>query len=185
MKFYNYDLDYVYEPGEFQVMVGGNSRDTKMATFTLLEEEKISEEALLDSVQRRTFDYFWNGAEPVSGMARERLNVDSNYPLNDRHIITSGGSGFGIMAIIAGIERNYVTRAEGFARMEKIVSFLERADKFHGAFPHWWDGETGKIKPFSPKDDGGDLVETAFLVQGLLTAHQYYANGNKEERRYR
>ena len=66
--------------------------------------------------------------------------------------------------------------------MEKIVSFLERADKFHGAFPHWWDGETGKIKPFSPKDDGGDLVETAFLVQGLLTAHQYYANGNKEER---
>ena len=115
-------------------------------------------------------------------MARERLNVDSNYPLNDRHIITSGGSGFGIMAIIAGIERNYVTRAEGFARMEKIVSFLERADKFHGAFPHWWDGETGKIKPFSPKDDGGDLVETAFLVQGLLAAHQYYANGNKEER---
>lgn len=60
--------------------------------------------------------------------------------------------------------------------------FLERADKFHGAFPHWWDGETGKIKPFSPKDDGGDLVETAFLVQGLLAAHQYYANGNKEER---
>lgn len=182
LKFYNYDLDYVYEPGEFHVMVGGNSRDTKMATFTLLEEEKISEEALLDSVQRRTFDYFWNGAEPVSGMARERLNVDGNYPLNDRHIITSGGSGFGIMAIIAGIERNYVTRAEGFARMEKIVSFLERADKFHGAFPHWWDGETGKIKPFGPKDDGGDLVETAFLVQGLLAAHQYYVNGNKEER---
>lgn len=183
LKFYNYDLDYVCEPGEFQVMIGGNSRDTRMTPFTLLEEEQISEEALLDSVQRRTFDYFWNGAEPVSGLARERLNMDGNYPLKDKHIITSGGSGFGIMALIAGIERNYVTREEGFARMEKIVSFLERADKFHGAFPHWWDGETGKVKPFSQKDNGGDLVETAFLIQGLLAAQQYYVNGTKAEQK--
>lgn len=183
LKFYNYDLDYVCEPGEFHVMIGGNSRDTQLATFTLLEEEKISDEALLDSVQRRTFNYFWNGAEPVSGMARERLNMDGNYPLNDKHIITSGGSGFGIMAIIAGIDRQYVTREEGLERMEKMVSFLERADTFHGAFPHWWDGETGKVKAFSTKDNGGDLVETAFLIQGLLAAHQYYVKGSKEEQK--
>lgn len=183
LKFYNYDLDFVCEPGEFQVMIGSNSRDTHLAKFTLLEEEQLSEEALLDSVQRRTFDYFWNGAEPVSGMARERLNMDGKYPLKDKHVITSGGSGFGIMAIIAGIDRKYVTREEGFARMNKIVSFLERADKFHGAFPHWWDGETGKVKPFSQKDNGGDLVETAFLAQGLLAAQQYYVNGNKEEKK--
>lgn len=183
LKFYNYELDYVCEPGEFQVMIGGNSRDTQLAQFTLLEEEKISDEALLDSVQRRTFDYFWNGAEPVSGMARERLHMDGHYPLNDQHIITSGGSGFGIMAIIAGIDRQYVTREEGLERMEKIVSFLERADTFHGAFPHWWDGETGKVKAFSGKDNGGDLVETAFLVQGLLAAHQYYVKGSKAEQK--
>lgn len=185
LKFYNYDLDFVCEPGEFQVMIGSNSRDTQTDTFTLQEKviEKISDEALLDSVQRRTFDYFWNGAEPVSGMARERFNRDGNYPQNDKHVVTSGGSGFGIMAIIAGIDRKYVTRQEGLARMEKIVSFLERADKFHGAFPHWWDGETGKAKPFSKKDNGGDLVETAFLVQGLLAAHQYYADGTKEEKK--
>ena len=183
LKFYNYELDYVCEPGEFQIMIGGNSRDTQLAQFTLLEEEKISDEALLDSVQRRTFDYFWNGAEPVSGMARERLHMDGHYPLNDQHIITSGGSGFGIMAIIAGIDRQYVTREEGLERMEKIVSFLERADTFHGAFPHWWDGETGKVKAFSGKDNGGDLVETAFLVQGLLAAHQYYVKGSKAEQK--
>ena len=155
----------------------GKSKNNNLSAAT----DSLSDDALMDTVQRRTFLYFWEGAEPNSGLAPERYHVDGVYPENDANVVNSGGSGFGIMAIIAGIERNYVTRAEGFARMEKIVSFLERADKFHGAFPHWWDGETGKIKPFSPKDDGGDLVETAFLVQGLLAAHQYYANDNKEE----
>lgn len=142
----------------------------------------LSDEALLDSIQRRTFNYFWDGAEPTSGMARERYHVDGEYPQNDKHVVTSGGSGFGIMAIIAGIERGYVTRQAGLERMRKIVDFLERADCFHGVFPHWWNGETGKVKGFSEKDNGGDLVETSFLMQGLLAAHQYYVNGTEEEK---
>ena len=142
----------------------------------------ISDEALLDSVQRRTFLYFWDAAEPTSGMARERYHLDGIYPQNDKHVVTSGGSGFGIMAIIAGIERGYVTREQGVERMEKIVTFLENADSFHGVFPHWWDGETGKVRGFSDKDNGGDLVETSFLIQGLLTAHQYYVNGSEREK---
>lgn len=141
----------------------------------------LSDEALLDSVQRRTFRYFWEGAEPVSGMTPERYHADGNYPGHDKHVVTSGGSGFGIMAIIAGMERGYISREQGLRRLIRIVGFLERADRYHGAFPHWWDGETGKTKPFGPKDDGGDLVETSFLIQGLLTAHQYYANGTEEE----
>ena len=143
---------------------------------------QISDEALLDSVQRRTFNYFWDGAEPTSGMARERYHVDGEYPLNDANVVTSGGSGFGIMAIIAGIDRGYVTREEGVARMDKIVTFLEKADSFHGVFPHWWYGETGKVRGFSDKDNGGDLVETSFLMQGLLAAHQYYINGSDPEK---
>lgn len=142
----------------------------------------LSDEALLDSVQRRTFLYFWAGAEPVSGMARERIHLDGHYPQNDSSVVTSGGSGFGILALLAGIDRGYVSREDGLARMEKIVSFLERADRFHGAFPHWWHGETGRVKPFGRKDDGGDLVETAFLIQGLLAVHQYYAGGSERER---
>lgn len=86
------------------------------------------------------------------------------------------------MAILAGIDRGYVTREEGLARMERIVSFLEKADRFHGAYPHWWYGDTGKVKPFGQKDNGGDLVETAFLIQGLLAVHQYYVNGNEKEK---
>lgn len=141
----------------------------------------IADASLLDSVQYRTFQYFWDGAEPVSGMARERYHVDNIYPENDKNIVTSGGSGFGIMALIAAIDRGYITREEGLKRIVQMVSFLENADSFHGAFPHWWNGESGKVKPFTEKDDGADLVETAFLVQGLLVAHQYYIKGTEAE----
>lgn len=112
---------------------------------------QLTDDALMDTVQRRTFNYFWEGAEPNSGLAPERIHMDGIYPERDQNVITSGGSGFGIMAILSGIDRNYITREEGLARMEKIVSFLEKADRFHGAYPHWWYGDTGKVKPFGQK----------------------------------
>ena len=133
----------------------------------------LSDDALLDTVQRRTFNYFWDGAEPNSGLARERIHMDGVYPENDQNVVTSGGSGFGIMAVLAGIDRGYVTREEGLARMERIVSFLETADRFHGAYPHWWYGDTGRVKPFGQKDNGGDLVEHGYnecLIMYILAA---------------
>ncbi|WP_418698216.1 glucoamylase family protein [Bacteroides sp.] len=145
------------------------------------ETSRLTDDALMDTVQHRTFRYFWDGAEPVSGLAPERIHLDGIYPENDQNVVTSGGSGFGIMAILSGIDRGYVTRPEGLARMERIVSFLERADRFHGAFPHWWYGDTGKVKPFGQKDNGGDLVETAFLMQGLLAVHQYYTDSHNKK----
>jgi hypothetical protein len=141
----------------------------------------LTDQELLDLVQERTFQYFWDGAEPNSGMARERYHVDGVYPQDDKHIVTSGGSGFGIMAIIAGIERNFITRQEGVDRLERIVNFLAAADRFNGVWPHWMNGETGEVRPFSARDDGADLVETSFLVQGLLTARQYLLRGNERE----
>lgn len=135
--------------------------------------DTLSDDALMDTVQRRTFQYFWEGGEPYSGMARERYHIDNVYPAGGPEVVTSGGSGFGIMAILSGIDRGYVSRQEGLERMDKIVTFLEKADRFHGAYPHWWNGETGKVLPFGSKDNGGDLVETAFLMQGLLAVHQY------------
>lgn len=133
----------------------------------------ISDEELLEKVQRQTFRYFYDFAHPTSGMARER-NTSGD-------IVTSGGSGFGIMALIVGMERNFITRAEGLAHMKKIISFLESADRFHGVWPHWLDGSTGKVVPFSANDNGGDLVETSFLVQGLLAFRQYLNAGVPEE----
>ncbi len=143
----------------------------------------LSDDSLLTLVQARTFGYFWDGAEPHSGMARERIHMDNVYPSNDQDIVTTGGSGFGVMAILVGIERGFITRAEGRDRFERIVSFLEQADRFHGAWPHWLNGKTGQVKPFSARDDGGDLVETAFLVQGLLCVRQYFARGSAQEQR--
>jgi hypothetical protein len=142
----------------------------------------ISDDSLMTLVQYRTFQYFWDGAEPTSGAARERFHADDIYPQNDKHIVTSGGTGFGVMAILAGIERKFITRQEGFQRLSKLVNWLERADRFHGAWPHWMNGETGEVKAFSARDDGGDLVETAFLAQGLICVREYFKDGNDEER---
>lgn len=144
--------------------------------------EKITDDSLLTLVQYRTFQYFWDGAEPNSGMARERFHVDGIYPENDMNVVTSGGSGFGIMTILAGIERGFITREEGYSRFCKIVDFLKKSDRFHGAWSHWIFGETGKVKPFSPRDNGADIVETAYLVQGLLAVRQYFVDGTEKER---
>ncbi|RYY70495.1 MAG: beta-glucosidase [Chitinophagaceae bacterium] len=142
----------------------------------------VGDTALFNLVQRQTFQYFYEGAEPVSGLARERFHSDNIYPENDKQVVTSGGAGFGVMALLVGIERGFISKAAGRKQIEKIVSFLERADRFHGAWPHWWDGETGKVKPFSRSDDGGDLVETSFMIQGLLCVRQYYRDGSGEEK---
>lgn len=139
-------------------------------------------DSIFTVVQRQTFQYFWDGAEPNSGLARERFHVDGHYPQNDKMVVTSGGGGFGVMAILVGIERGFITREQGVHRMERIVDFLEKADRFHGAWPHWWNGETGKVKPFSRKDDGGDLVETSFMLQGLLCVRQYFHKGSDREK---
>jgi hypothetical protein len=143
--------------------------------------DTLSDQVLLDTVQHATFRYFWKGAEPQSGMAPERINTNGVYPQHDADVVTAGGSGFGVMALLVGIKRGFITREQGLKRLEKITRFLERADRFHGAWPHWMYGPTGKVKPFSKKDDGGDLVETSFLIQGLLCARQYFKNGNQAE----
>ncbi|HYH14906.1 MAG TPA: glucoamylase family protein, partial [Flavisolibacter sp.] len=128
---------------------------------------RISDNELLDLVQRQTFKYFWEFGHPVSGMARER-NTSGD-------LVTSGGTGFGIMAIVTAISRNFISRMEGLARLQKIVTFLKtKVQTYHGAFPHWLNGATGETRPFSDKDNGADLVETSYLMQGLLTARQYF-----------
>lgn len=153
-----------------------------LLTFAAHADPVPDEQALFDKVQQASFRYFWDGAEPQSGLARERIHLDGNYPSHDPDTITTGGGGFGVLAILVGIERGFIPREDGVERLERIASFLERADRFHGAWPHWWEGPSGKTKPFSPKDDGGDLVETSFMAEGLLCVRQYFANGNERER---
>ena len=164
--FTTYELSVAASLGE---EVGRAFDGLELAFYTGASAEPdfppLSDEALMTKVQEQTFRYFWDFGHPVSGMARER-----NTSLNT---VTSGGSGFGLMAMVVAVERDFITLSEAINRWQKVVGFLENAERFHGAWAHWMNGETGEARPFSELDDGGDLVETAFLVQGLLTVREY------------
>jgi hypothetical protein len=140
---------------------------------------QFNDEELLDMVQEGCFRYYWDGAQPNAGMATEIVPGDPN-------LVAVGASGFGIMALIAGAERHFITREACAQRLVKITRFLRNADRFHGAWPHFLNGSTGRaIAYFGKYDDGGDLVESAFLVQGLLVARQYFDRDTEAEREIR
>ena len=144
--------------------------------------KNLSDSALLDLVQKQTFRYFWDFAHPVSGLARERSNNSFGY---GDEVVTSGGTGFGIMSVIVATERKWISRDTAAKFLLRMVKFLSKADAYHGVFAHWLHGATGKTIPFSRKDDGADLVETSYLFQGLLCARQYFNADNNIERELR
>lgn len=150
-------------------------------TTTLDQSDKfprISDEDLLTLVQKQTFKYFWDFGHPVSGMARERSTSGNT--------VTTGGTGFGVMAMIVAVERKFITRDAAVERIQTIVSFLKNnCTRYHGAFSHWINGQTGATQPFSQRDNGADLVETSFLMQGLLTARQYFSEASFAETQLR
>ncbi len=141
----------------------------------------MTDEQLLTSVQEAVFRYFWDFGHPVSGLTRERFYV------GDRRTVTTGGSGFGLMAIIVGVERGFINRGEAAERILKILTFLdEKAARYHGAWSHWFDGTTGEPIAFDYDEFGnpimsGDLVETAFMVQGMLAVRQYFDSDDPVE----
>ena len=153
--------------------------DSKQKKNSKIQINKnLTDNELLDMVQKQTFRYFWDFAHPVSGMARERSNEAYGY---GNEVVTSGGTGFGVMAIIVAAERGWISRDTAANQLLKIVKFLGKADSYHGVFPHWFNGTTGKTIPFSRKDDGADLVETSYLFQGLLCVRQYFNQDNNLE----
>ena len=176
-------VDFVGEPGrkEFYRIsamdLSGNESELSAAVSD--STKPFTDAELLDMVQESCFRYYWEGAHPKAGMAIEILPGDEN-------LVAVGASGFGIMALIAGTERHFITREQCADRLLTITRFLRTADRFHGAWPHFLNGDTGKVMPYFGKyDDGGDLVETAFLVQGLLVARQYFDRDIDAEREIR
>ena len=133
-------------------------------------------------MQRQTFRFFWEGAHPVSGLARDRCKTGA-VPEDD--LVATGGSGFGVMALIVAVERGWVSRAAALERLGRMLDLLSRATCYHGVFPHFMNGRTGATIPFTRKDDGGDLVETSFLIMGLLCAREYFNRDTPEEAKVR
>ncbi len=168
--------------GIFFVSCVGAHKKENAATGKNRPLSFASDDEFLDFIQQTHINYMWDGAEPVSGLVPERMHIDGDYPENDADVITTGGSGFGIAGLLVGIERRFILRAEGVERLHRIVDYLAAADRFHGVWPHWIYGKTGKVKPFGKKDNGGDLVESAFLMQGLLCVREYFKNGNETEK---
>ncbi|MFV8226137.1 glucoamylase family protein [Christiangramia aquimixticola] len=171
----------------FTFLIFTSCKDEKkeLAANTVENKEnsvELTEEELLDTVQKQTLKYFWDFAEPNSGMARERFHPDGVYPKDDAHVVTTGGTGFGLMAIVAGVERGFIPRDLAVVRFEKIADFLAKTQRFHGAWSHWLNGETGKVQAFSEKDNGGDIVETSFLAQGFIVVREYLKNGSEKEK---
>ena len=154
----------------YRICPAGYPVDSAAAFETKAQVPIANDSTLLDMVQAYTLRYFTDFAHPHAGLARERSN--------DRNgdIVTTGGTGFGLMALIAGAERGFITKERALGIIEKTLSFLESCERFHGALAHWYDGDNGKTFSFSQYDNGGDIVETAFLVEGLLTVRQWLSS---------
>ena len=96
---------------------------------------------MLDLVEKQTFRYFWDFAHPVSNLSRERSNEAYNY---GNEVVTTGGTGFGVMAVIVAAERKWITRDTAAKFLLRMVNFLLKADSYHGVFPHWLNGAREK-----------------------------------------
>ena len=146
-------------------------------TADINKQDKGTED-LLTKIQKQTFQYFWEGAETTSGLARERIHLDGVYPQNDKDVVTIGGSGFGLMSILIAEKRKFIAPQDALSHFKKALNYLDKVPRFQGAFAHWYVGPTGQVKAFGDKDNGGDIVETAFLAQSLICIREYYKEGN-------
>lgn len=179
--FYIYS-DFIGQNGqEFNYYITGvdhNGLETIASDTLTATPFSMADDELLTSVQEATFRYFYDYGHPVSGLARERKGSGNT--------CTSGGSGFGLMALIVGAERGFISRDSAAVRVLKILSFMKNsAIRYHGAWAHWINGETGQTIPFTEFDNGADLVETSYFIQGALTARQYFDQNNTQENNLR
>jgi len=150
-------------------------RQSELSSAATASTRVFNDDELLTMLQEACFHYYWDGADRSSGMTHE------NIPGDDR-IVATGASGLGIAALVVGVDRGFVTRAQGIERLTRIVNFLEHAQRYHGAWSHFMNGSNGKTMPvFGMFDNGGDLVETSFLMEGLLAARQYFKGNSDAE----
>lgn len=135
------------------------------------EYNGLSDDALLTLIQQRHFRYFYNGGHPNCRMAREGINMGHSLDT-----VTTGGTGMGLISMVVGAERGFESRSNIAGRVLTALAFLQDVTpRYHGVWSHHYNGNTGQTIPFAgAKDDGGDLVETAFLIEGMLTARQYF-----------
>ena len=164
--------DYVGDPhltAAYRVTARTSSlRESAPSSTGTASTHAMTDDELLTMVQEAAFRYYWEAAEPHSGMTRENTPGDDD-------IVAVGASGFGVMATIVAADRGFITHQQAIERLTRVTSFLAKADHYHGAWPHFLSGSTGRRLPvFDIYDNGADLVETSFMMEGLLAARQYF-----------
>ncbi|WP_263367380.1 glucoamylase family protein [Edaphobacter bradus] len=175
--------DYIGDPhatASYKISARTSSlNESPLSSAVTGSTHPMSDDELLTMVEEASFRYYWEANEPNSGMARE-----STPGADD--IVAVGASGFGIMSMVVASDRGFITRQQAVDRLLHITNFLAKADRYHGVWPHFLSGSTGHtVAVFGIYDDGADLVETSFLMQGLLTARQYFDRDNKDEHELR
>ena len=148
--------------------IGQDYSQTEVLGQASTQTHLLTENELLDMVQESCFRYYWEAAHPACGMARECIPGEEN-------LIALGASGFGVLATLVAAKRGFVSRTAAIERLDLVTHFLEKADRFHGVWPHFLDGRNGQTFPvFGRYDNGGDIVETSFMIEGLLAARIYF-----------
>ena len=130
------------------------------------------DEVFLEDLERRQFRYFWEQADPNTGLVADRARTDG-LPLDENHqgVASIAATGFGLTAICIGAERQWISRDEAKERVRATLRFFStRAEQFHGWFYHWLDARTG-VRRWNSEVSS---IDTAFLLAGVLTARQKF-----------
>lgn len=129
---------------------------------------------LLDLEQRAAFYFFWYASNPNTGVSLDRM---TNPTLG-----ATGSTGFGLTTYPIAVERGWITRTQAAERTLKVLRFYrDTADRFHGFYPHFLNSETGKVIELFDKDNGADIVESAYFFAGALTCRQYFTGADAVE----
>jgi hypothetical protein len=130
------------------------------------------DQAFLEDLERRSYQYFWDQASPTTGLVLDRTTTDGTPADEDhRYIASIAASGFGLTAICIASEHGWIKRTTARDRVRATLGFFaNRALQEHGWFYHWMDVNTGERRWRSEVSS----IDTALLVAGALTAREYF-----------
>lgn len=131
------------------------------------------DQEFLEDLSRRSFRYFWEQADPHTGLVLDRARADgSPHDQTHRNVASIAATGFGLTALCIASERRWVEPREARERARATLRFFaERARHERGWFYHWMDSKTGERRWQSEVSS----IDTALLLAGVLTARKYFA----------
>src|SRR5215470_16048793 len=132
----------------------------------------VAAQSFLDDLQQRSFRYFWEQADPQTGLVPDRARMDGS-PLDANHqnVASIAATGFGLTSLCIAADRGWTSKAEALERTRNTLRFFDsRAFHQRGWFYHWLDAKTGERRWNSEVSS----IDTALLLAGVLTVRQCF-----------